>query len=282
MRFFSFLTHFVAAWKDYPAPSGTLLGNRFEVIELIGEGSYGLTYKCTDRTNGQIVAVKQSRPSKGPYARHLLDREAGMLRSLPHAQFPAFIDLFKEGSHRFLVMSYLNGDTFEDLIFGQGRKFGEQDCIRITKQLLKLVCHIHEKGFVHLDLRIPNVLILDGQLFILDFGLARKKGEDLLPMESGPKWFRKRRNISGTYKTAEERSDLQDIGHFMLFLLYSAYEPGSSDTHIKGKESERSWQDELELSEELKIIIERLLELQTPYARSSHFMNDLRKISIVD
>lgn len=279
MRFFSSLATFFAAWKDYPSPPGTVLGSRFEVMELIGEGSYGLTYKCSDVKDGGLVAVKQSRPSKGAYARQLLEREAGMLRSLRHPQFPAFVDLFAEGSHIFLAMSYLSGDTFEDLIFGQGMRYGEQDCIRIALQLSELVRFIHEQGFVHLDLRIPNVLIQNDRLFILDFGLARKKGESVFSREADRKWYEIRRKPSVAFKTPDERADLQDIGHFMLFLLYSAFEPKEAYGINQGSQPERSWQDELELTNDLKLIIERLLELQTPYAGSSHFMNDLRRIA---
>ncbi|WP_435920881.1 serine/threonine protein kinase [Paenibacillus sp. DYY-L-2] len=248
-------------------------------MELIGEGSYGLTYKCSDLKDGGLVAVKQSRPSKGAFARQLLEREAGMLQSLRHPQFPEFIELFTEGSYFYLVMSYLSGDTFEDLIFGQGKRYGEQDCILIAMQLLELVSFIHERGFVHLDLRIPNVLKQNDLLFILDFGLARKKGESCFPREADRKWNGKKRTSSLSFKSADERTDLQDIGHFMLFLLYSAFEPEKASGKNQNSQPERSWQDELELTEDLKTIIERLLELQTPYACSSHFMNDLRRIA---
>ncbi|MCM3698824.1 hypothetical protein [Paenibacillus macerans] len=52
-----------------------MLGNLYVVQEVVGQGSHGLTYKCVDRTSGGLVAVKQARLSKGPYAKRLLERE---------------------------------------------------------------------------------------------------------------------------------------------------------------------------------------------------------------
>ncbi|MCY7561742.1 serine/threonine protein kinase, partial [Paenibacillus macerans] len=69
MRFVSFLSSFYAAWRDYPVAAGTVLDNRYVVQEIVGQGSYGLIYKCVDRASGSLVAVKQARPSKGPYAK---------------------------------------------------------------------------------------------------------------------------------------------------------------------------------------------------------------------
>lgn len=91
-----------------------------------------------------------------------------------------------------------------------------------------------------MDLRIPNVLVKDGEIYLIDFGLARKIGEpapDHFPVRNG---FYRRGTASRQFKAAEVSSDLLDIGHFMLFLLYSAYEPKKNS----GPSEERSWQDE--------------------------------------
>lgn len=78
--FFSFLSSFLSAWRDYPAEINTVLGDRYVNLQLLGEGSYGMTYKCLDQKSGAVVALKQSRPSKGEYAEHLLRREKNILR----------------------------------------------------------------------------------------------------------------------------------------------------------------------------------------------------------
>ncbi|AWP27969.1 protein kinase [Paenibacillus sp. Cedars] len=273
MRLISSLSSFINAWRDYPAEKNTVLGNRYIVQNMIGEGSYGLIYKCMDRKSGQIVAVKQARPSKGSYAEHLLNREAAILKSLQHSHIPAYLDLFTDHRHIYLVMSYMNGDTLEDLIFEQNQKYQEADCVSITMQLMELVLYLHKQGFVHLDLRIPNVLFKNGELNLIDFGLARRIGEPPPLRKPTRPWFRHGSKISSErHKISQESEDLQDIGHFMLFMLYSVYEPESSQSVI----AERSWQEELQLSSELKMMIERLLQLRDPYSGSSEFMKELR------
>lgn len=276
MHLFSSLSSFMNAWRDYPAEENTVLGNRYMVEHMIGEGSYGLIYKCTDRKSGQVVAVKQARPSKGSYARNLLNREAAILKSLQHPNIPSYLDLFEDHRNNYLVMSYMNGDTLEDLIFEKDRKYREADCVSITMQLLELVLYLHNQGWVHLDLRIPNVLFQNGELNLIDFGLARRIGEPPPLKEPARKWFKNSGKISSKQpKRSQESEDLQDIGHFMLFMLYSVYEPEKNQNDIV----ERSWQEELHLSKELKEMIERLLQLREPYSGSSQFMNELRMLA---
>ncbi|MCV4230701.1 protein kinase [Virgibacillus sp. LDC1] len=276
MRFFSYLSSFINNWRDYPAEENTILGNRYTVQQRIGEGSYGILYKCMDQQSGDVVAVKQSRPSKGDYARQLLDREAAVLRSLQHPQIPAYRDFFTNNRDRYLVMSYMNGDTLEDLIFEQNMKYEEDECIEITQQLLKLVRYLHEQGYVHLDLRIPNVLFKDDRINLIDFGLARRIGEPPPLQVPVRKKFKRGSSASSVqFKDSKESEDLRDIGHFMLFMLYSTYEPD----HNRVAAVERSWQEELHLSTGLQHMIKRLLQLSEPYSSSLEFMHELQSLA---
>ncbi|GIO96965.1 serine/threonine protein kinase [Paenibacillus lautus] len=253
-----------------------MLGNRYTVQQMIGEGSYGILYKCMDQQSGNVVAVKQSRPSKGDYARQLLNREAAVLRSLQHPQIPAYRDFFTNNRDSYLVMSYMNGDTLEDLIFEQDMNYEEDECIDITLQLLKLVRYIHEQGYVHLDLRIPNVLFKDGRINLIDFGLARRIGEPPPLQVPVRKKFKRNSSASSVqFKDSKESEDLRDIGHFMLFMLYSTYEPDNN----RGAAVERSWQEELHLSMGLQNMIKRLLQLSEPYSSSLEFMHELQSLA---
>ncbi|MFB4324181.1 protein kinase [Priestia sp. BR_2] len=276
MRFLSNLGSFINAWRDYPAEENTVLGSRYTVQEMIGEGSYGIIYQCRDQQSGHIVAVKQSRPSKGDYANELLNREAVILSTLQHPQIPAYRDFFTDSRHSYLVMSYMDGDTLEDLIFEHGMKYGEAECLHIALQLLELVRYLHEQGYVHLDLRIPNVLFKDGRIHLIDFGLARRIGEPPPLRQPVRKKFRRGGTSSSVqYKESKEIEDLRDIGHFMLFMLYSAYDPDDDPSAI----GDRSWQEELQLSDELRDMIKRLLQLSRPYSGSLQFMNELQTLA---
>lgn len=116
----------------------------------------------------------------------------------------------------FFMMDYVNGQTFEQLIFRNGAKFTIAQSFAITKQLLEQIVQLHNYGIVHRDLRIPNILIVGQQLHIIDFGLATtyQKQIDISTIENP--------------KRAENHiSDLYFVGHFLLFLLYSDYKPSN-------------------------------------------------------
>lgn len=265
MRFPAYIREFVAAWRDYRADPNTLIGQRYLIQDVIGEGSYGITYLALDQLEHRPVVLKQARPSKGALSGQLLEQEARILQSLNHPRLPVFKEWITNKRHSFLVMSLVEGSTLEDLIFEQGQRFGEADSAQITLQLLELIGYIHQQGFVHLDLRMPNILLQEGQLSLIDFGLARAMGEpplSLLEVKSFRGSIGSSPYVTRLQSPAEPQSDLVDVGHFMLFLLYSAFESSRSATNAK----DLSWQEELPLSHSLIEIIERLLQLRQPFA----------------
>jgi serine/threonine-protein kinase len=249
---------FIRAWLDYPLPEGGLIGQRYRVIAQIGIGSYGITYRCLDEQDQQEVAVKQAKPSKKGIGQALLAWEREIIVKMDHPFIPSYRDYIEEGRSVWLVTDYVDGSTLEDLIFGEGRIFGERDTVEWTLQLMDRVQHVHNKGFVHLDLRIPNVIMREEDLYLIDFGLARPIGDNPPDQKNG----------LTSLKPAQIQSDLFDIGHLMLFMLYSGFAPES-------EVMERNWLEELKLSEKLRLILLRLLEVNEPYRRSSDFVADL-------
>ncbi|WP_042201155.1 serine/threonine protein kinase [Paenibacillus camerounensis] len=250
------LRGFIRAWQDYPLHSGVLIGERYEIHRLLGEGSYGLTYCCRDITDGKLYALKQSRPSKKTAGRMLLEKEYTILRSMEHPNIPRCRDYLEYKGSNWLVSDYITGKTLEDLIFDDQLIYGERESLAVILKLAELVAHVHSRGYVHLDLRIPNVILQEDALYLIDFGLASRIGEErtavaqlslldpaLLPEQLPP----------------VAASDLHDMGRLMLFMLYSAYEP------VRGEE-ERSWREELKLSPEMRQLLSRLLgEQAEPY-----------------
>ncbi|SEB25680.1 protein kinase [Paenibacillus sp. 276b] len=241
-------------WTDRPRRKGTKIAGRYTIYDLLGMGSYGLTYLCTDEQTGKDVALKESKPSKGRLAVRLLDREADVMNRIDHPAIPKLLDVFTYRARSYIVTEYILGETLEQCIFEQGRKYTEKDCLELVKQLLAPIVHVHEQGYIHGDVRIPNVILRDGQVHLIDFGLARRMGEPLLP-----ELKRRMRELPEPEdELAAPDQDLQDLGHFLLFMLYSAYEPE------KGRKP-ASWQEELKLTPEVHDMLERLLGLRPGY-----------------
>ncbi|WP_025688130.1 serine/threonine protein kinase [Paenibacillus zanthoxyli] len=262
------LRAFISAWRDYPREQGELIGQRYEVLSRIGMGSYGLAYRCLDKRERRQVAVKQAKPSKRDAGKQMLKRERDILKQLDHPYIPACRDYSEENGSAWLVTDYVEGYTLEQLIFEQGCIFREQDTLRFVLSLMERVNHVHERGFVHLDLRIPNIILRGNDIYLIDFGLARRIGDDPLCNNGEAE-----RDKDGLPKRmpASIQSDLHDIGHLMLFMLYSGYTPTPGG-------AERSWSEELELTAGVRRILLRLLDEESnPYAETQEFIRDARQ-----
>ncbi|QWU14823.1 serine/threonine protein kinase [Paenibacillus sophorae] len=262
------LRAFISAWRDYPREKGELIGQRYEVLSRIGMGSYGLAYRCLDKLERRQVAVKQAKPSKRDTGKQMLKRERDILMQLDHPYIPACRDYFEEMGSAWLVTDYIEGYTLEQLIFEQGCIFGEKDTLRFVLSLMERVNHVHERGFVHLDLRIPNIILRGDDIYLIDFGLARRIGDES-PSNDGEA----ERDKDGLPKRmpASKQSDLHDIGHLMLFMLYSGFTPTPGG-------GERSWSEELELTAGVRHILLRLLnEESNPYTETQEFIQDVQQ-----
>jgi serine/threonine protein kinase, bacterial len=249
---------------ERPMIAGHILIDRYKIVHFIAKGSYGIAYRAIDLLSGQIVLVKQLRKRKRKVRKGLLEREARMLKSLDHPAFPKCLGVFEDGKQSFLVMEFIEGQNLEELIFYQGQRFNERDSFRIVLDVLKLIHYFHEKGIIHRDLRLPNILINDNQVYIIDFGLAVFREEkDRITSESMP--LEKR-----LYREITFASDFYALGHFALFLLYSDYQISS----VKDK----SWEEELNLGKDSRRIIRRLLKLDPCYNHVSEIIIDVEKV----
>lgn len=253
----------IARWFDRPHRNGTILHGRYEVIEELGMGSYGIAYKGRDHLTGRLVVIKQARRTKGEDGRRLLRREADVLAHLRHPQIPRLYDRFVERGQPHLVMEYIDGETVEDRIFKLEAKYTEQEAFRLLKEVLEVVRHVHAFGIVHRDLRIPNIIWRDGTVAIIDFGLACRIGEPVDFCDDDPLEKRLRRE-------PHPRSDFYALGHFTLFLLYSAYEPISDE--------EKSWEEELDLSSNARRILRKMLQLDAPYDHVDELIDDVDQL----
>ncbi|MBE3571223.1 MAG: protein kinase [Bacillales bacterium] len=254
-------------WMDIferPLKIGTILKNRYEILRLMGKGGYGLVYEAFDYSLGQKVVVKQLRKRREKSKKEWLafENEAAILKSLSHPAFPSYVDSFQDQTGRFIVMEKLDGCSFEELIFQQKQEFNHDDSLRILLDALKLVHFLHSRGIIHRDLRIPNILMNNDQLFIIDFGLARRIG-DRDDFNENPSNHLARQSISF-------QEDLMALGHFVLFLLYSTYKPVSI--------REKSWEEELKLPRKTKEVIRRMLHISPPYDSVEQTIEDVQSI----
>lgn len=251
------------AWIDYPKREGTVIASRYRIQRFLGIGSYGLTYICIDVDSDQEVVLKQSKPSKGTVGRDLLFREIDVLGRLRHPSIQKCLASFEYKKKLFMVTDYVKGKTVEDLIFEREAVFSEKEALCFVRRLMEILSYVHEQGFVHLDIRLPNVILDGDQIYLIDFGLACRLGESIRAK------FGSTAETSQS-KTAEVPNDLYGIGHFILFMLYSGYDSCSSEVELNS-----GWEDELTVSPMTKHMLRKLLQIDPPYTDPQQFVRDL-------
>ncbi|MDZ5471451.1 protein kinase [Bacillus sp. 31A1R] len=237
---------------------GTVLQDRYEIKSYIGRGSYGMVYLAYDLDSQTTVIVKQNRVRRGKNTRSMLAKEARTLTNLSHPSIPKYLNFFDEGESSFLVMEYIDGKNFEDLVINEGKKYEEKESLYILLKVLRIVKYLHDNKLIHRDLRLPNIISNNNEIYIIDFGLA-------VPPESKAVLLVNSNNA--LFREPSFNSDFYALGHFILFLLYSNYQP---TTKI-----ERSWEEELTISGDTRALIKRMLRLEGSYEHIEDVLIDV-------
>lgn len=160
----------------------TILGNRYRLLDEIGSGAMGTVFRAHDRLTGQRVALKRvSVPSEQlTYATRmetdgdldlLLAREFRILASLRHPHIISVLDYgFVDDAHQpYYTMELL--DHCETLLEAASR-LDREGQITLLVQMLQALAYLHRRGVLHRDLKPSNVLVQDGNVKLVDFGLS--------------------------------------------------------------------------------------------------------------
>ncbi len=155
---------------------GSLLGNRYEIRDVLGTGGMGVVYRAHDRELDETVAIKTLRPDVVHGDTSMLDRfkqEIRLARRITHRNVVRTHDLGEVDGMYFITMEYVEGTTLKGLIRKRGR-LPPAVTITIGKQLCRALAVAHEEGVIHRDIK-PQNLVVDpsGFLKVMDFGIAR-------------------------------------------------------------------------------------------------------------
>ncbi len=145
----------------------------YRLMERLGEGGMGIVYLGLD-AGGSMVAIKALRPAVAveATARRRLAREVETMRRV-HSPFVAeVIDADVTSDPPYLVTRYVPGRTLDDVIGDQGPLAG-QALARLTRGLAAALTAVHSAGVVHRDLKPGNVMLVDGDPVVIDFGIAQ-------------------------------------------------------------------------------------------------------------
>ncbi|MFP5341874.1 MAG: Stk1 family PASTA domain-containing Ser/Thr kinase [Candidatus Limnocylindria bacterium] len=161
------------------AELGTILGGRYQLIELLGQGGMATIYRATDTQLGREVAVKLLRPEylRDPDFSSRFRQEAQSAASLSHPNVVTVYDYGEDPSGPFIVMEYVDGEDLASILRRNG-SLPPGQVARIGASVARALQAAHERGIVHRDMKPGNVLIgRDGRVKVVDFGIARAIAE---------------------------------------------------------------------------------------------------------
>jgi predicted Ser/Thr protein kinase len=144
----------------------------YRLLDKIGEGGMGVVYLARD-AEGRPVAVKILGPAVAadPNARRRLLREVETMRRVRSRYVAEILDADVTGDAPYIVTRYVPGRTLEDVVRTDGPLRG-QALDRMVTGLAEALAAIHAAGVVHRDLKPGNVMLVDGQPVVIDFGIA--------------------------------------------------------------------------------------------------------------
>ena len=144
----------------------------YRLIEKIGQGGMGVVYLARD-AESRPVAVKVLGPAvtQDPNARRRLFREVQTMRRVRSRYVAEILDADVSGSSPYIVTRYVPGRTLDDLVRERGPLSGPA-LAQLATGLAAALAAIHAAGVVHRDLKPGNVMIVDGQPVVIDFGIA--------------------------------------------------------------------------------------------------------------
>ena len=152
-----------------------ILGGRYELLEIIGEGGMARVYKAHCRILDRIVAVKilKEEFSRDQGFVEKFKTEALSAARINHPNIVNIYDVGQEGDIYYIVMEMVEGKTLKEIISAEAPLTVER-AVDIAIMICDGVHHAHEKGIIHRDIKPHNILITEhGMVKVADFGIAR-------------------------------------------------------------------------------------------------------------
>ncbi len=213
---------------------GQIIKERYEIIQLLGEGGMSYVYKANDKQLKRAVAIKTLKPNYVQQEKFVerFKREAQTAANLNHPNIVQIFD-WGIGDEPFFVMEYIEGNTLTSII-AKRRTISLNDVLFIGAQVSSGLQAAHSKGLVHRDIKPGNIMITpEGKVKVTDFGIVSLQNEESDITKTG--------SILGTAsyispeqaqgKPVSKESDLYSLGT-VLYELITGRPPFEGDTPI--------------------------------------------------
>jgi len=251
---------------------GQVLGGRYQIEELLGQGGMSAVYKARDPNLQRTVAIKLIHPHLSDNEEFVrrFESEATSIARLRHPNIVQVYDFNHEGDLYFMVLEFVAGETLQSRIKrlnASGRYLPLRDALHFTMDVCKAADYAHQRGLIHRDIKPANVMLdVTGNAILMDFGIARMLGGQQHTATGavlGTALYMSPEQIQGLHPDA--RSDIYSIG-VMLFEALGGRPPFEADSvmtlmmmHLNDPVPDLS-QLNPDIPQGVKVIVNRALE----------------------
>ncbi|XP_015183294.1 PREDICTED: twitchin isoform X5 [Polistes dominula] len=243
----------------------TSVYDKYDILEEIGTGAFGVVHRCRERSTGNIFAAKFI-PVSHVMEKELIRKEIDIMNQLHHPKLINLHDAFEDDDEMVLIFEFLSGGELFERITAEGYTMSEAEVINYMRQICEGVKHMHEKNIIHLDIKPENIMCqtrTSTNVKLIDFGLAtRLDPNEVVKISTGTAEF-----------AAPEIVEREPVGFYtdmwacgvLAYVLLSGLSPFAGDNDIETLKNVKAcdWDFDEEafrdVSEEGKDFIRRLL-----------------------
>ena len=209
---------------------GTLLGDRYRIVSLLGTGGMGEVYRATDLRLSQQVALKflPAELARDPKFLERFNNEVRIARQVSHPNVCRVYDIGEAEGLAYISMEYVDGEDLHSLLRRIGR-LPPDKALEIARKLCAGLAAAHDKGVLHRDLKPSNIMIDGrGHVLITDFGLAGVIGSiEGAEVRNGTPAYMAPEQLSG--KEVSTQSDIYALG-VVLYEMFTGKPPFVAST----------------------------------------------------
>ena len=214
--------------------AGDVLGGRYEILKMLGEGGMGAVYKAMDRELNRPVALKLIRPelAANPSILARFKQELLLAHQVTHKNVIRIYDLGDADGVKFISMEFVEGVDLRALI-QETKKFPPEEAVQITEQICRALEATHNVGVIHRDLKPQNIMRdATGRILLMDFGLARTvEGDGMTQTGALVGTIEYMSPEQALAKNLDQRSDLFSAG-LIFYELLTGQMPFHADSAV--------------------------------------------------
>lgn len=185
------------SYSGYLPPDFRLNNDRYTILEVLGQGGFGITYKAKDNKNNEIVAIKElfikghcvrdSNESRvqlqtleviGRFEdfKKRFEREAKQLGRISHQNIVKILDYFQGNNTSYIVMEFIDGKNLYEITKSSDTNLTIEECIDVISQVGQALEYLHNRNMYHRDIKPSNIMLTADlkRAILIDFGNAKE------------------------------------------------------------------------------------------------------------